>query len=451
MQKVLTAWLPVWLFLAAAAAGSPLQLLARGNGQAEAGHAPVLEGDPGLEEYVNYALTNNPGIRAAFEKWQAALEGIAPARARPDPRFSAGYFVRPVETRVGPQEWRLGLAQTFPWFGRLALQGKMTTEAARAARQRYEAARLDLVFQVESAYYELYYLERAIAIQASNLQWLDSLEKVARANYRTGRGSQADVLKIQMELGKLADELQSLRDQRTPVRSRLNAVLDRPAGAAVSPVVELPPVPPLPDQAVLERHPVLRAHDFEIERTRAAVERAHKEGYPSWTLSLDYIATSGREGAGPMAADGRDPLVAMLSLNLPLDRSQYRAGVRQARARQQAAELERRESENRLGARLQLALYHWHDSRRKIDLYRDSLLPRAEQALDVTQQAFAAGKGSFLDLIDAQRLRLQFQLAKEQALADHARHRAEIDLLTGGRLALPNLQMKDDSHEILVE
>ena len=435
MQYVLIAWLPVCLFLAVTASGSPHQSLARESRQAGGGQDPVLEGEPGLEEYIHYALANNAGIRAAFEQWQAALEGIDPAQARPDPRFAVGYFVRPVETRVGPQEWRLGLAQTFPWFGQLALQGRIKSAASQAARQRYEAARLDLVFQVESAYYELYYLERAISIQASNLQWLNSLEKVAQANYRAGRGSQADVLKIQMEQGKLADELQSLRDRRAPVRTRLNAVLNRPAGADVAPVAELPPAPPTPDKAGLEHHPVLRAHDFEVERARTAVERAQKEGYPTWTLSFDYIATSGREAAA-IADEGKDPLVAMLSLNLPLDRSQYRAGVRQARARQHAAELERRESENQLEARLQLALYHWRDSRRKIDLYRDSLLPRAKQALDVTQQAFAAGKGSFLDLIDAQRLRLEFQLGKERALADHARHRAEIDLLTGGRLAL---------------
>ena len=436
MQYVLFAWLPVCLFLAADASGSPHQSLAREDRQAGGGQGPVLEGEPGLEEYVRYALAKNAGIRAAFEKWKAALEAIDPARARPDPRLAAGYFVRPVETRVGPQEWRLGLAQTFPWFGRLALQGKMKTAAAQAARQRYEAARLDLVFQVESAYYELYYLERAIAIQASNLQWLNSLEQVARTNYRAGRGSQADVLKIQMELGKLTDELQSLRDRRSPVRTRFNAVLNRPAGAPVPPVEELPPVPPLLDQVALEHHPLLRARDFEIERARNAVEKAHKEGYPTWTLSFDYVGTGGRETAVPVPDEGKDPLAAMLSLNLPLDRSQYRAGVRQAQARQHAAELERKERENQLEARLQLALYQWRDSRRKIELYRGSLLPRAEQTLDVTQQAFAAGKGSFLDLIDAQRLRLEFQLGKERALVDHARHRAEIDLLTGGRLAL---------------
>ncbi len=436
MHYVLIGWLPVCLFLTATASGSPDPLIAHEDRKTGKEQDPGLEAEAGLQEYVHYALAHNPGMRAAFEQWQAALEGIAPAQARPDPRFAVGYFVRPVETRVGPQEWRLGLAQTFPWFGQLALQGKMESATAQAERQRYEAARLDLVFQVESAYYELYYLERAIAIQASNLQWLNSLEKVAQANYRAGRGSQADVLKIQMELGKLADELQSLRDRRSPVRTRFNALLNRPTGAAVPPVVELPPVPPLPDQVVLEHHPVLRAHDFETERARTAVEKAQREGYPTWTLSFDYIATSGREVAAPLADEGKDPLVAMLSLNLPLDRSKYRAGVRQARAWQHAAELERQERENQLEARLQLALYRWQDSRRKIDLYRDSLLPRAEQALDVTHQAFAAGKGSFLDLIDAQRLRLEIQLGKERALADHARHRAEIDLLTGGRFAL---------------
>ena len=139
---------------------------------------------------------------------KAALEGIAPARARPDPRFTFGYFIRHLETRVGPQEYRLGLAQIVPWFGQLALRGRMETAAARAAQQRYEATKLDLIYRVERIYYELYYLERAVQIQRGNVQLLTYLEKVALANYRAGRGTQADVLKIQMELGKLEDGLE---------------------------------------------------------------------------------------------------------------------------------------------------------------------------------------------------------------------------------------------------
>ena len=445
MKYVLTACLPVCLALVASSCASsyPRQFFLKArNAEPDrwtaVDQAPIPKGEIGLEEYIRYALSHNPGLRAAFENWQAALEHIGPARARPDPRLTFGYSIRPVETRVGPQEWRLGLAQTFPWFGQLALQGQMETAGAGAVQQRYEAARLDLVFQVESAYYELYYLQWAIEIQASNVQWLTALEKVAQANYRAGRGSQADVLKIQMELGKLADGLQSLRDQWAPVRARFNAVLNRPARADVAVPRELPPAPPLSGEAVLAHHPVLRALDFEIARAQTSVEKAHKEGYPSWTLSVDYIATGGREVAVPPPDDGKDPLVAMLALNLPLDRRQYRDGERQARARLQAAELDRQERENQLEAHLQMALYQWRDSQRKIDLYRDSLLPRAEQTLEVTRQAFAAGKGSFLDLIDAQRLRLEFQLGYERALADRARHRAEIDRLMGGRLAPPD-------------
>ncbi|NKB67703.1 MAG: TolC family protein [Candidatus Latescibacteria bacterium] len=398
---------------------------------------PALSADATLPDYRRYALLHNPALQADFARWRAALQGIAPARALPDPRFTFGYFVRHVETRVGPQEYRLGIAQLFPWFGQLDLRGQMETAAARAAQQRYEATKLDLVYQLEMAYYQLYYLERATAIQTGNRQLLAYLEKVAQTNYRAGRSTQADVLKIQMELGKLEDNLKSLEDSRHPSRTHFNAILNRPAAAPISIPERLPPQPALPDQAELEarldNHPLLRALDHQLEKTRLAIEHTRKAGYPNWTLSLDYIATGGRQVAAPPTDDGKDPLVAMLALNLPLERDKYRAETRRAQIQQQATQFDRRQLVNQLATRLHTALYQWRDSQRKIDLYGTALVPRAEQALQVTQQAFITGTGLFVDLIDAQRLRLEFQLGHQRALADRARHRAQIDQLTGGR------------------
>ena len=82
-------------------------------------------------------------------------------------------------------------------------------------------------------------------------------------------------------------------------------------------------------------------------------------------------------------------------------------------------------------ADLKLVLYNFHDAERKIDLYRDTLIPKADQALNVTQQAFETGKASFLDLIDAQRTLLEFRLAYERALTNRAQRLAEIEMITG--------------------
>jgi len=86
-----------------------------------------------LNDYLVYAALNNPQLEAAVNRWKAALEMVAPARTLPDPHFNFGYFVEQVETRVGPEDYTVGISQAFPWFGKLTLRGKAALEGANAA------------------------------------------------------------------------------------------------------------------------------------------------------------------------------------------------------------------------------------------------------------------------------------------------------------------------------
>ena len=181
-------------------------------------------------------------------------------------------------------------------------------------------------------------------------------------------------------------------------------------------------------------NPTLQALAFEVSRAERAVELAAKDAYPSLTLGVDYIDTAEAEAAAGMGRppdSGKDPIVAKIGLTLPVWRDKYSAARRAAQARERAALQQLRDTENELIARLEMALYGFRDAERRTALYRDDLLPRAEQSLSVTQQAFAAGETSYLDLIDAQRARLDFQLAYERARTDTAQRLAEIEMLVG--------------------
>ena len=146
------------------------------------------------------------------------------------------------------------------------------------------------------------------------------------------------------------------------------------------------------------------------------------------TLSLGTIDTD--EAAMPGVEDsGKDPITAALSINIPLWREKYRAGERQARARYKALLQERLDRENRLAADAKLTLYKYRDAERRMDLYKNTLTLKAEQSLHVNIQAYIAGKATFLDVIDAARTILDFQLAYERAFADRAQRLAELEML----------------------
>ncbi len=405
-------------------------------------HLPVLGESSRLEDYLLYATLTNPGLEAAFDRFKAALEKIEQVGTLPDPTFNYAYFIEEVETRVGPQEQRLGIAQVFPWLSKLRLRSAVASEAANAAEQQYQAAKLRLFFEVKNAYYELYYLARAIAITEDNISLLKHLESVAQANFMVG-APVSGVIKAQVELGKLDDRQRTLEALREPIIAGFNGALGRPVDAPVPwpkalPVREIE----LDDQEVLdamtEHSPELRRLDFEIAREEQAIELARKDFRPNFKVGLDWVDT-GSALAPNLPGSGRDPLVAKVSVSVPIWRSKYRAGVREAGRRREAQRGFREDAENTLEARLKLVLFKFHDAERKIDLFRDTLVPLAEASLEVAQVGYEAGKEDFLNVIDAQRLLLEFQLSFERGVADREQRFAEAEMLAGRPLADPGI------------
>lgn len=396
---------------------------------------PDLNKDPSLRNYLIYAALNNPGLKAAFLRWKAALEKIPEVSSLPDPRFTYAYFIRKVETRVGPQCQKFGLTQTFPWLGKLRLRGHAAWEAAQAKKERYESAKFKLFFQVKEAYHEYYYLAQAIAVTQEQLNFVRYLESVARTRYAAGAAPHADIIRAQVELGKLEDRLRTLNNLREPIIARLNAALNRPASSplpwARRPAEEKGAF--TQDEVLTwlkENNPELKALDFLAARERWNIDLVKKNYYPDITFGLETIDTD--KAVQPGVEDsGKDPFVAILSVNIPIWWQKYRAGERQARARYDAFLQERADLENRLAAEVKLSLYKYRDAERKIDLYKNTLTPKAKQSLQVSIQSYVAGKVTFLDVVDAVRTILEFQLGYERAVADRAQRLAELEMLVG--------------------
>ncbi len=400
---------------------------------------PELNEQSKLFDYLTYAALNNAGLQAAFNRWKGALERVPQISALPDPRFNYRYFIEQVETRVGPQRQSFGLAQMFPWFGKLELRGDAATDAAGASRQRYEATKLKLFFQVKDAYYEYYYLWRAIAIVEANIRLVKNFESVARTRYKVAAGRHPDVIRAQVELGKLEDRLKTLQDLRSPIVARLNTALNRPAEALLPWPKQIEEESVLfTDQQLLEwmanSNPELRALEFEIAKSRIKIDLAKKDYYPDITFGVDFIDTDDAIGGMSPSDSGRDPIIAMFSMNLPIWREKLDAGLREARYQHRAAVRGKTQQLNTLSAQLKLALYRFRDGERKIDLYRDTLLPKAVESVKANEASFRVGENTFLDLIDAQRVMLEFELAYERALSNRAQKLAELEMLVGKQI-----------------
>jgi cobalt-zinc-cadmium efflux system outer membrane protein len=401
----------------------------------EGGTLPVLDEEATLEDYLRYAALNNPGLEAQFNAWKAAVERVPQVRALPDPRFTYGYYIGEVETRVGPMQHSLALSQRFPWFGKLQDREDAAARNAAAAFHRFEAAQLELFVRVERAYNELYYLKRSIDITSDNIELVQQIERVVRARYRVAAASHPDLIKVQVELAKLEDRLRQLRDLEAPRRAQLNAALNRTSDASL-------PWPTTVDDRINERefsdlleelrqrNPDLHALEEEIERERINAEIAREDGLPDFTLGLAWTLVGDRDDVS-IPENGDDAVLGTLSINIPLWRDKYEAGVREALARRLAVANRRLERVNRLTADLQQALFDHRDGRRRIELYDETLIPKAVESFEASLAAFEQGEADFLDLLDTERTLLEFQLALERARVDQATARARIEQLIG--------------------
>ncbi len=397
--------------------------------------ADELTKNPTLSDYLAYAALHNPDLKAAFNRWKAALEKIPQVSSLPDPRFTYAYFIRKVETRVGPQRQKFALSQTFPWFGKLALRGDAAFQAANAEREKYEAKKLRLFYEVKNTYYEYYYLARAIDLTKENIKLLQYIEEIARTRYATGIGSFSNITKTQMELGKLRDRLEALKDLRDPVVSKLNAALNRPPKAQLpwpheAPTDSLTLSEDKLTQWLKKQNPELKLKNFLASKEKIRIALAKKNYFPDITLGVQWIETD-KALKSNTKDSGKDPVIAMFSLNLPIWRGKYEAARREAEAKLLAVQRERKQKENSLIADLRMALYKYRDAERKIHLYKDVLLPKADQTLRSNLQAFETGTGSFLDLLDTQRTLLEFQLLYERAIADRAQGLSRIEAIVG--------------------
>ncbi len=380
-----------------------------------------------LQQYLQYAALHNAGLKAAFEEWKGAVEQIPQAKALPDPTFTYSYFTEQMLTRQ-----QAGIMQMFPWFGKIEARTDAAAAAASAAQRRYEAARFELFAQVKDVFYEYAYLASATRIARDNVELMRHFEEVARTKYITAAATHPDIIRAQIEVAKLQDELVSLERLLGPTVARANAILNRPADAPLPwPQVEpgrLPEVNRADLVAMLkQRNPELQAAEFDVERLRQEVDLARRSYYPDIGIGVEWM-----DMASDMSDGGGEDEVALgVQLNLPVWRRSYRAAEQQARAAARRARYQQKQLTNDLVSRAERALYEFEDSGRKLQLYGDVLVPKAEALVGASEAAYAAGTVDFLSLIDAQQTLLEYQLQRERALANRRQRLAELESLAG--------------------
>lgn len=382
-----------------------------------------------LSDYLRVASLNNPELKAKFEDWRASLAQIPQAKSLDDPKFTYGYFVEQ-DDMLNKQKF--SIAQTFPWFGKIQARSDAASAKANAAQQRYQAAKLELFYKVKNNFYEYAFLKTSIDIASENLQLIQHFEEVARIKYRTDTASHPDIIRAQIELAKFQDVLKSLQELRIPTVAGLNAIINQPYDSNL-PWPEKQPVKAIEMLSreglinlLLEFNPQLAEINWEIEAARSDIELAKKRFYPDMDIGVEWLQNE--------MPRNKDEVMLMFSVNIPLWQENYKAGEMQAKSMLRKNQHEKNAVANNQITMAIETLYDIEDSQRKIVLYGENLLPKAQQLLNASEEAYKSGSVDFLSLIDAQRTLLEYSLEHERAMSTYQQKIAQLESIIGREL-----------------
>ncbi len=420
-------WNPLRQFLTMAAAG----LMCVGGLPCHAdADDRVQPATLGLAGLIQEGLARNPEIQAARKQWEAAGHRIRQAQSLDDPTLSVQLWNLPQNFNVTQaQNSIFGLSQSFPFPGKLDLKGEVASRSAEMAEQALHAKERNVIGRVKQAYYELFLAHKAIEIHHQQLRLVKDMTDIATSKFRAGRGSQAEVLKAQVELSILHQHLPLLEQRRTSAEALINTLLNRDTRSPLGMPQDPPPTGFNTDVEALHRlavgtRPELKASELAVHRNEQARALAQRQYYPDFTVAFQRFQNF----------QANDGFGAYLSVNVPFafwSKPKYDAGVREAAAAVGAAQAEYHTLENLTLYQIQDLLAKVRTTEHVASLYRTTVLPQAEQSVEAARVGYRTGKAGLLDLIEAERSWRDFQLEYYRSLVEREHRLAELEQVVG--------------------
>jgi len=388
----------------------------------------------GLPALIPEALAKNPELVAARKQWEAATNRITQARSLDDPTLSIHLWNFPQTFNVTRTDNSIiGLSQNLPFPGKLALKSEIASRSAEITEQALRAKERQLVARLKQAYYDLFLAHKAIQIHHDQVELLRQFVEIADAKFRTGKGSQTDVLKAHVELSLLHQQLPILEQRRETATALLNTILDR---EPLSPL-DIPQEPslipidtPIDDlhRLALNARPELKAAELAVQQSEQSRTLAQRQYYPDFNVTFQRFQNF-------QATDGFGAYVALTVPFAFWTKPKHDAGVQEAAASVAAARAQQHAVGNLTRFQINDLLAKVRASEQVARLYHTTILPQALQNLEAARAGYRVGKGGFLDLIDTERAWRGFQLEYYRALVEREHRLAELEQVIGTDLS----------------
>jgi outer membrane protein TolC len=437
-----------------------------------------------LESYLELAAKNNPTVLQRFYEYQAALQKIPQAGSLPDPELTIGVFLKPMELVSGNQTADIKLMQMFPWFGTLKAAKDEMSLMANAKYESFRSAKLQVFYDIQSTWYELYKINQDIRISDKNLQILKTIERLALVRFRTSgssgggmssssagsgnivqsqgassvssgmqgmSGGQAttppsamssssvqagsmgsyssgsglsDIYRIQIEIGELENNIALLRNLLNSITAKFNSYLNRPVNSAVALTDTL-----RADTLIIS----LAAVSDSIQRNNPMLGMLHYEqqsidARKKMVALMGYpmlgigvdYSTINKGEMSTSTMNGNDMIMPMVSATLPIYRKKYKAMRTEADLLKTSNVQNYIAAANSLQTEYYQAVQLYQDANRRMNLYLNQY-QLAKKSLDIMLKSFSASGSSLTDILRIQQQILDYELKQVQAVADYNR------------------------------
>ncbi|MAN63771.1 MAG: hypothetical protein CMI60_17700 [Parvibaculum sp.] len=390
-----------------------------------AGEAPLS-----LSEAVKIAVTAEDPALLGFDAKAEALEDRAIADSQlPDPTIRGALANISTDTFRFAQEnmtqAQVGLRQAFPAGRTLSLMGERRRGEADIERARKDLTLREIELAVRLAWFDQYYWRWAQNSVRESQTTVSELMRSLHASYSTGSLTTQHILRAELELSLLDDQLTDLQRREAITRADLARYL---GAAAVRPLSDhmpdLAPPPMLTDmETVLVRHPAVLLADAVVDVGSTDIALAEQSYKPSWALEAGYGARGG--GRSDLATIG-------VTLSIPLfvaNRQDRRVSA--ATLDRGAARLDRAATLLELQRDLERANADWILLGDRVELYGAAIIERARETASASISTYASGRTDFAEMIRSQLAELDVELKRVKLLTERGKAWARLDYLVG--------------------
>jgi outer membrane protein TolC len=427
-----------------------------------------------LYHYLEIASKNNPAILQKFNEYQAALQKIPQVGSLSDPELTMGVFLSPMELVDGKQVADIRLMQMFPWFGVLRNAKDEMSLMANAKFELFRDAKLQVLYDVQRTWYELYKIKKDISISEKNLEILNIIERLAIVRYKaassegsvtsssrmsetsaqdqnrtgmqsmtsqtaqnqttinanpspmesgagTGTSGLADIYTVQIEKGDLQNNIELLKTRQSTITARFNAFLNRPLphpvflnDTIIADSVNLSMIA----DSIPTNNPMLSMIEFEKQSIEARQKMVKRMGYPMLGVGVNYSLVSKTDiPMGAPEMNGKDMIMPMVAVTLPIYRKKYNAMQNESEFMKNASLQNYQNTSNSLQVEYNEAKELYSDSRRRINLYRNQFV-LASKSLNLMMKSFSSSAAGLADVLRVRQQTFDYELKQTEAVAD---------------------------------